>query len=130
MCTLSLPLLHFLSRICAIPANKSYRNPQSPILLPCPLPPDPLQESGKSKPSDAPNRTTIAAVGDSLPHDILGALRTQISSVFVVGGVHFEELGVEQGGVGVPSDDAASAAFSKHLEGEGAPTHVVPAFRW
>ncbi|CAN0556525.1 unnamed protein product, partial [Ectocarpus sp. 12 AP-2014] len=72
----------------------------------------------------------IVAVGDSLPHDILGALRAQLASVFVAGGVHFDELGVEQGGAGVPSDEAYSAAFSKHLEGEGTPTHVIPAFRW
>ena len=89
-----------------------------------------LQESGDSKPADGGGRTTIVAVGDSLPHDIQGALRAGIASVFVAGGVHFQELGVEQGGVGIPSDAAYSAAFSKHLEGESAPTHVVPAFRW
>ncbi|CAM9988788.1 unnamed protein product [Ectocarpus sp. 6 AP-2014] len=81
-------------------------------------------------PPDAPTRAKIVAVGDSLPHDILGALRAQLASVFVAGGVHFDELGVEQGGAGVPSDEAYSAAFSKHLEGEGTPTHVMPAFRW
>lgn len=90
----------------------------------------PLQDSGKTKSSDAGGRATIAGVGDSLPHDILGALRAQISSVFVAGGVHFKELGVEQGLGGVPSDEAYSAAFSKHLEGEGVPTHAVAAFRW
>ncbi|CAM9139410.1 unnamed protein product, partial [Hapterophycus canaliculatus] len=72
----------------------------------------------------------VVAVGDSLPHDILGAFRANISSVFVSGGVHFQELGVEQGAGAVPSHDAYSSAFSRHLEGEGTPTHVVPAFRW
>lgn len=104
-----------------------------------PISPDPqfhnftipsLQESEQKKSSDAGGRATIAAVGDSLPHDILGALRAQISSVFIAGGVHFKELGVEQGGAGVPSDEAYLSAFSKHLEGEGAPTHSVAAFRW
>lgn len=72
----------------------------------------------------------MVAVGDSLPHDILGALRSGIGSVFVAGGVHFEELGVAQGGEDVPSDEACSAAFEKYLDQGGAPTHVVPAFRW
>eukprot|EP00903_Cladosiphon_okamuranus_P019303 g17743.t1 len=89
------------------------------------------KESGVSKPvPEAACRERVVAVGDSLPHDVLGALRAQISSVFVAGGVHFQELGVEQGGVDVPSDEAYATAFSKHLEGEGVPTHVVPAFRW
>lgn len=74
--------------------------------------------------------SSVVAVGDSLPHDILGAQRAGISSVFVAGGVHFEELGVRQGAGDVPGDDACSAAFLTHLEGEGMPTHVVPAFRW
>lgn len=69
-------------------------------------------------------------MGDSLPHDVLGALRAHIDSVFVAGGVHFQELGVNQGGADIPSDAAYAAAFSKHLKGEGVPTHVVPAFRW
>lgn len=91
----------------------------------------PFQETGDSKPfADAASRAKVVAVGDSLPHDVLGALRARIASVFVAGGVHFEELGVEQGGVNIPSAAAYAAAFSKHLEGEGVPTHVVPAFRW
>lgn len=99
-------------------------NPSHP-----PHPPWSHSQEGAPTP-DAPARAKIVAVGDSLPHDILGALRAQIASVFVAGGVHFDELGVEQGGAGVPSDEAYSAAFSKHLEGEGTPTHVVPTFRW
>lgn len=89
-----------------------------------------MQEGG-STPSEAPGtRAKIVAVGDSLPHDILGAFRAKVSSVFVSGGVHFEELGVEQGIGAVPSTEAYSSAFSRHLEGEGTPTHVVPGFRW
>eukprot|EP00752_Nemacystus_decipiens_P018257 g16382.t1 len=90
------------------------------------------QESDDVGPSlsAASIRGKVVAVGDSLPHDVLGALRAHIDSVFVAGGVHFEELGVEQGGADVPSDAAYAAAFSKHLEGEGVPTHTVPAFRW
>lgn len=72
----------------------------------------------------------VAAVGDSLPHDILGALRTEISSVFIAGGVHFEELGVRQGCDDAPSEAAYTAVFSNHLEGGSVPTHVTPSFKW
>ncbi|CAN0464550.1 unnamed protein product [Scytosiphon promiscuus] len=89
-----------------------------------------MQESGSRPPEVSDARARIVAVGDSLPHDILGAFRAKISSVFVSGGVHFQELGVEQGMGATPSRDAYSAAFSRHLEGEGTPTHVVSAFRW
>lgn len=74
--------------------------------------------------------SSVVGVGDSLPHDILGAQRAGISSVFVTGGVHFKELGVRQGAGDAPEDDVCSAAFLKHLYGGGTPTHVVPAFRW
>lgn len=82
------------------------------------------------KATAAVDPSSVVGVGDSLPHDILGAQRAGIRSVFVTGGVHFEELGVGQGAGDVPDDDACSAAFVKHLDGGGTPTHVVPAFRW
>ncbi|CAM9333628.1 unnamed protein product, partial [Laminaria digitata] len=82
------------------------------------------------KATAAVDPSSVVGVGDSLPHDILGAQRAGIRSAFVTGGVHFEELGVGQGAGDVPDDDACSAAFVKHLEGGGTPTHVVPAFRW
>lgn len=72
----------------------------------------------------------MVAIGDSLPHDILGAIRADITSIFVAGGVHFEELGVTQGAGEVPTDTACYSAFETHLGGEGAPNYVVPAFRW
>lgn len=74
--------------------------------------------------------SSIAAVGDSLAHDILGAVRIGIGSVFIAGGVHFEELGVRPGADDVPTEGRYAEAFSKHMEGEGTPTHVLPAFRW
>lgn len=74
--------------------------------------------------------STIIAVGDSLPHDILGAMRTNIASVFVAGGVHFEELQIRQGAGDVPTNELCLKTFEKHLEGQGSPNHVVPAFIW
>ena len=91
-----------------------------------------VPEAGEDH-SVALDPSTIAAVGDSLDHDILGALRSGIGSVFIAGGVHFEELGVAQGAGDVPSDEAYSAAFAKHLGGasmSSMPTYVMPGLRW
>lgn len=63
----------------------------------------------------------IVHVGDSLHHDIQGANDTGIASIFVVGGIHCQELGCEQGQV--PSKEALAALFEKHKQ---TPTHVVP----
>jgi ribonucleotide monophosphatase NagD (HAD superfamily) len=63
----------------------------------------------------------VAHVGDSLHHDVAGANATGIASVFVVGGVHREELGVELGVL--PSNTALEEVFHEHGQ---TPTHVVP----
>lgn len=89
-----------------------------------------MLEAKEQSTAAEPPHLAVAAVGDSLPHDILGSLRAGMGSVFVAGGVHFEELGVEQGQGGVPSNEAYSAAFEKHLEGAGMPTYAVPSFKW
>lgn len=66
----------------------------------------------------------VAHVGDSLHHDIAGANATGIASVFVVGGVHREELGSELNVL--PSKESLEKVFEKHNQ---VPTHVVPMFR-
>lgn len=85
--------------------------------------------SSTSKPSSS-SPSNVVAIGDSLPHDILGAIRANISSVFVAGGVHFEELGIRQGAGEVATDAACVSAFERHLEGKCRPNHTVSAFRW
>ena len=59
-------------------------------------------------------------VGDSLEHDVRGATRAGLSSVFVTNGIHASEL---------PAGDAEALAAlcSKH---EAVPTHAIPWFAW
>lgn len=66
----------------------------------------------------------VAHVGDSLHHDIAGANSTGIASVFVTGGVHCKELGVDLGLL--PDEGKLTSLFEKHSQ---TPTHVVPMFR-
>lgn len=72
----------------------------------------------------------VVAVGDSLHHDIAGAIAAGIDSVFVTGGVHAEELGI----AAVSGEEAASsrlaALYANHLPEGTAPTYSVPAFTW
>ena len=63
----------------------------------------------------------VAHVGDSLHHDVAGANASGISSVFVAGGIHREELGSELGAV--PDQKALEKLFETHAE---TPTHIVP----
>ena len=70
-------------------------------------------------------RERIVAVGDSLPHDVLGASGVGLASILVASGVHREELGIA---FGESPDPARCAAL---FEQAGVvPDHVVPSFRW
>jgi len=69
-------------------------------------------------------RHKVAHVGDSLHHDVKGANDTGIDSIFVVGGIHREELGSDLGAV--PNENALKRLFEEHSQ---VPTHVVPMFR-
>ena len=78
------------------------------------------------------DRARVAHVGDSLRHDVAGARAAGIDSVFVVGGIHGEELlgGAPGGGEGQGKalpDEAELEAFFRREGCE--PTHVVPMFR-
>lgn len=80
----------------------------------------------------------VAHVGDSLEHDVVGANRAGIDSIFVLGGIHAKELGLvpTAEGVGIAiTDDGSAGITKKELEGrlesffkqKGIfPTHVVP----
>jgi ribonucleotide monophosphatase NagD (HAD superfamily) len=70
-------------------------------------------------------RERIVHVGDSLHHDVMGANKAGIASIFVAGGVHREELGSCELGT-LPSEEALEKLFTKHGQ---TPTHVVPLFR-
>ena len=73
----------------------------------------------------------VAAVGDSLHHDVLGAARNGVDSVFICSGVHCVELGVPQAQAVPPEAaklEALLAAFAEETGGI-APTHTLAAFR-
>jgi ribonucleotide monophosphatase NagD (HAD superfamily) len=49
------------------------------------------------------NRSQVLAIGDSLEHDIMGARMAGIDAVFVAGGIHAVEFGLE-GSTSTPND--------------------------
>lgn len=73
----------------------------------------------------------VAAVGDSLHHDVLGASRNGVDSIFCCSGVHCTELGVPQAGAEEPSEEKLSALLEAFSEETGGvrPTHTLAAFR-
>jgi ribonucleotide monophosphatase NagD (HAD superfamily) len=73
----------------------------------------------------------VAAVGDSLHHDVLGAARNGVDSILCCSGVHSTELGLPQAGALPPNPERLQALlehFGREHEGV-APTHVLAAFR-
>ena len=71
------------------------------------------------------DRARVAAVGDSMHHDVAGAAAAGVDSVLVAGGVHAAELGVAQGAHEAVDADRL-AAFLADFDAQ--PTHVVPGF--
>ena len=70
-------------------------------------------------------RSRIVAVGDSLRTDIAGARGAGIDSVWIVGGIHAEELGMKPG----ERPDRERVAAALMASGE-APLAVASGFRW
>ncbi len=72
----------------------------------------------------------VAAVGDSLHHDVLGAARNGVDSVFICGGVHYSELGVPQAQAVPPDAERLGALLDGFADETGgcAPTHVLAGF--
>lgn len=74
----------------------------------------------------------LCAVGDSLSHDILGASRANMDSIFIASGVHSEELGIPQGSDSAPSADRLGDLFARIAATEEAfrpPTYTVASFK-
>ena len=73
----------------------------------------------------------IAAVGDSLHHDVLGAARNGVDSIFICSGVHCNELGVPQAKAVPPEAGKLEALLAGFAEESGGvkPTHTLAAFR-
>jgi HAD superfamily hydrolase (TIGR01459 family) len=71
------------------------------------------------------DRRRILAVGDSLRTDIAGARSAGIDSVWIVGGIHAEELGLQAG------EGLERARIAAALESSGeVPLAVAAGFRW
>ncbi|KAL4425898.1 hypothetical protein ABPG75_009914 [Micractinium tetrahymenae] len=75
----------------------------------------------------------VVAVGDSLEHDIGGAQAAGVASVFVLGGIHAEEVGLQGGasaGAGAHSFSARGLAAACAEHGVAPPPFVLPYFSW
>ena len=72
----------------------------------------------------------IAAVGDSLHHDVLGASDNGVDSVFICGGVHCAELGVAQAQAETPEQAKLNALLDGFAAEHGGvrPTHTLAGF--
>ena len=72
----------------------------------------------------------VAAVGDSLHHDVLGAHRNGVDSIFICGGVHYGELGVPQAQNVPPEGERLAALLDGFAEETGGirPTHSLAGF--
>lgn len=66
------------------------------------------------------------AVGDSLHHDIKGANAAGMQSIFITGGIHATELGLNCFG----QIAKASKVWELASKCDACPTFVVPAFTW
>lgn len=66
------------------------------------------------------------AVGDSLHHDIKGANAAGIQSIFITGGIHATELGLQGFGEAANSSSVQSLV-TKY---DAYPSYVLPAFTW
>ncbi|KAG5224795.1 4-nitrophenylphosphatase [Salix suchowensis] len=66
------------------------------------------------------------AVGDSLHHDIKGANAAGIRSVFITGGIHATELGVDSFG----EEAALSSVQALASKYDAYPSFVLPSFTW
>lgn len=77
----------------------------------------------KAMPGCAPER--VAAIGDSLEHDVLGATRAGLASVFVAGGIHADAL------VGRWGEMPAPDRWRQFIAGAAVkPDYLLPAFVW
>lgn len=79
------------------------------------------------------DKSRVCGVGDSLLHDITGAKRNGIDSVFVADGIHAGGLGMAQAKAGQEVDEGrlkALLADMSMMAPVPPPTHVIPHFQW
>mmetsp|Transcript_41096 Transcript_41096/g.96002 ORF Transcript_41096/g.96002 Transcript_41096/m.96002 type:complete len:227 (-) Transcript_41096:158-838(-) len=76
------------------------------------------------------HKNRVCGVGDSMLHDIEGARRYGLDSVFVANGIHAEALGLSQSKPGQNVDALAVDCLRRDLMVGASPTHVIPHFTW
>jgi HAD superfamily hydrolase (TIGR01459 family) len=75
----------------------------------------------------------ICAIGDSLDHDVVGAINSGIDSIFICNGVHVSELrgtngqALSEGSDVMPSDESLFRLYQKY---NVVPTHAISCFKW
>ena len=72
------------------------------------------------------DKSRVAHVGDSLHHDISGAVKAGIPNIFVTSGIHKLQFGTNYGEL--PATDKLEDVMEEE-GGSIRPTHVVPAFQ-
>lgn len=72
------------------------------------------------------NPSHCIAVGDSLHHDIRGANKAGIESIFVTSGIHAKELGIQDYD-GIPNHNAVQDLAKKY---NAEPAYILPSFIW
>ena len=77
----------------------------------------------------------VAAVGDSMEHDVGGAAAAGVDSVFVLGGIHRGDVGLlpagRQGAAPPGTYSFSRAGLEDACSAAGvAPTFVMPYFAW
>jgi HAD superfamily hydrolase (TIGR01459 family) len=71
------------------------------------------------------DRSKICCIGDSLEHDILGAQRNGLDSLWISNGVHAQQLGRKEGEQVIPE----TAEMEKLLQQyQAIPSYVIPTF--
>jgi ribonucleotide monophosphatase NagD (HAD superfamily) len=78
---------------------------------------------------EALDKTRMCGVGDSLDHDVLGANRFGIASVFTANGVHCGELGTIEGSK-LPPDSEALQSLLLKFDPYAHPNFIIPNFSW
>lgn len=73
------------------------------------------------------DRSQVLAVGDSLPHDGLGAMRAGIDCAWVAGGVHIGEIGYRWGDPAGPEPAQCEALFARMGV---RPAFILPTWHW
>ena len=73
------------------------------------------------------NKSRICGVGDSLDHDIEGARRAGIDSIWTSNGVHSEEMGTIEGSKECAEESVLKGMYVKYGI---IPTHTIAMFHW